>query len=56
MAGVIAKLFRNLETTNQAGRQTGRRFAFRDLNCWLNYYLAAMEVIDQQERYECKKN
>ena len=57
VAGMEAQLFGNLESANQAGREPRRRFALCGLQHGLQDNLfAAVEVVDQQERYEGQEN
>ncbi len=57
VAGMEAQLLRNLEATDQAGRQSGWRLPFCGLQRGLNDDLvAAVKVIDQQEGHESQEN
>jgi hypothetical protein len=44
---MVAKLFRNLKSANQAGGNSGRGLALGDLEDGLHNNLAAMKMIDQ---------
>jgi hypothetical protein len=54
--GVIAKLFGNLESTDEAGRQVRRCLVLGRFNYRLNDNLSAVKMIDQQKRHACEKN
>jgi hypothetical protein len=48
-----AEFLGNMEATHQAGRQPGQSLALHRLHCrWQHHLLAAVKVVDQQERYE----
>src|SRR5208283_4766041 len=58
VAGMIAEIFGDLETSDEVGNRTdGRSFSLGHRDCGLdNNCLAAVEVIDQQESCECEEN
>jgi hypothetical protein len=54
--GVIAKLFGNLKSTDEAGRQARRCLVLGRCYYRLNDNLSAVKMIDQEKSHECEKN